>query len=423
LLLLAVLPVANPAGTFFDTARPEVVAQAYDVRSPRFGARGDGITNDWAAIQATINAAKVAGAEGLPGGTVFFPPGEYGLSAPLVLPRTEATPKHVVQILGSGPRTTRLRGLSNFPTNRAMIEWDNTLSTQAWDQSIRGIGFLLPNVAGAMAIHYQPNNKSTGAACLAETLSITLEDLLIEGSNQYHQRFIYLEGNVKGSSFIRITGDPTQGTPAHDTALFEFDTADYGAEGDDSAGGTFCSFQAINAMLRRGGYSTVLKGRLLRSSMVDIHGQEARAAATLELDHSSSVTILNYSNEGGGSQPQLKISNSSDLHFVSLGIGTPVDKGLGVGNGVELVNVRDSRFAGVWRRTGNPSFSSFGRRMLTIDAACKRNRFDDWLLTASLANEVENNAPDTNGNFGGFYDIQNSVPYYLGRLAGMTLVP
>jgi hypothetical protein len=157
--------------------------------------------------------------------------------------------------------------------------------------------------------------------------------------------------------------------------------------------------------------------------MVDIHGQQARAAATLELDHSCSVTILNYSNEGGGSQPQLKISNSSNLHFVSLGIGTPVDEGLGVGNGVELVNVRDSRFVGVWRRTGNPSFSSFGRRMLTIDAACKRNRFDDWLLTGSLANEVKNNAPDTNDNYGGFYDIQNSVQYYLGRLAGMTLVP
>jgi len=41
-----------------------------------FGAKGDGLVDDTAAIQATINAASVAG-----GGTVFFPPGTYLIAA------------------------------------------------------------------------------------------------------------------------------------------------------------------------------------------------------------------------------------------------------------------------------------------------------------------------------------------------------
>lgn len=277
------------------------------------------------------------------------------------------------------------------------------------------MGIVLPNVAGVMAIHYQPNDKSTATACLAESLSITLENLLIEGSNQYHRRFIYLEGNIKLSTFRDITGDPALGTPAYDTALFEFDTTDFRTEGSDSAGGTFCTFDFITPMIRRGGYSVAFKGRLIRSTMTNVFAQQARSAPTLELDHSLGLTVQNYANEGGGSQPQVKISNSSELHFTSLGIGSPVDKGLGVGNGMELVNVRDSEFSGVWRRTGVTTFNAVGKKMLTLDSACKRNRFSGWTLNSSLANEVTNSAADANDNTGSFYDIQNSVQYYLGK--------
>ncbi len=44
----------------------------YNVKSPEFGAVGDGVTNDQAAIQAALSAASNAG-----GGIVFFPKGTY----------------------------------------------------------------------------------------------------------------------------------------------------------------------------------------------------------------------------------------------------------------------------------------------------------------------------------------------------------
>jgi hypothetical protein len=53
----------------------------YNVKSPEFGALGDGVTDDFAAIQAAMTAASDA-----PGGIVFFPVGDYRISQALQLP-------------------------------------------------------------------------------------------------------------------------------------------------------------------------------------------------------------------------------------------------------------------------------------------------------------------------------------------------
>jgi hypothetical protein len=52
------------------------------VTDPRFGARGDGVTDDTAAIQAAVDAMYLAG-----GGEVFFPLGGYLISAAIIVPQ------------------------------------------------------------------------------------------------------------------------------------------------------------------------------------------------------------------------------------------------------------------------------------------------------------------------------------------------
>jgi hypothetical protein len=60
-----------------------------------FGAKGDGVTDDWVAIQAAIDGAYASG-----GGTVLFPPGIYFCL-------TQIVGKHNVHLLGEGdPATT-----------------------------------------------------------------------------------------------------------------------------------------------------------------------------------------------------------------------------------------------------------------------------------------------------------------------------
>lgn len=70
----------------------------YNVKSPLFGALGDGVTIDGPAIQEAIDAADEAG-----GGTVFIPAGTYMLGA------TQITVPYTVSILGAGSSVSVLR--------------------------------------------------------------------------------------------------------------------------------------------------------------------------------------------------------------------------------------------------------------------------------------------------------------------------
>jgi Pectate lyase superfamily protein len=51
-----------------------------------FGAVGDGVANDTAAIQAAVDAAGLLGAGAFTGATVYFPPGKYKITSSIALP-------------------------------------------------------------------------------------------------------------------------------------------------------------------------------------------------------------------------------------------------------------------------------------------------------------------------------------------------
>lgn len=80
--------VAGLAGIFFN------------VKDPAYGAKGDGATDDAAAIQAAIDAAQAAG-----GGIVFFPAGTYRITVAL-------TWKEGVWLLGAGPGNSIIKQAS-----------------------------------------------------------------------------------------------------------------------------------------------------------------------------------------------------------------------------------------------------------------------------------------------------------------------
>lgn len=90
-LLLA--PPVIPA-TADDSGWAVYVGGVYNVKN--YGAVGDGVTDDSAAIQAAVNACLATG-KGTPGkATVYFPPGAYRLGTTIFIPNS------LIQIKGEG---------------------------------------------------------------------------------------------------------------------------------------------------------------------------------------------------------------------------------------------------------------------------------------------------------------------------------
>lgn len=83
----------------------------FNVKHPTFGAKGDGVTNDSAAIHAAVNAAAatISGTSTGSRGTVYFPAGVYIITTTACLTPTNTTSMPGVHFQGSGQYASILR--------------------------------------------------------------------------------------------------------------------------------------------------------------------------------------------------------------------------------------------------------------------------------------------------------------------------
>ena len=98
----------------------------FNVKSPAYGAVGDGVTDDQVAIAAALAAAVAAG-----GGTVFFPKGTYLIS-------TAIEWSHLVSIVGMGADLSIVT--TNSAANARIFTWTSG-SAQAAPVLITGLSF------------------------------------------------------------------------------------------------------------------------------------------------------------------------------------------------------------------------------------------------------------------------------------------
>jgi hypothetical protein len=106
-------------------------AAHFNVKHPDFGAKGDGVTNDTAAIKAAAAAASAAG-----GGTLFFPEGVYLISVYDREDTNVITLDDYVSMAGAGyntvitPVVTQMEGAANASRIWKMIRFRSHLSVR-----------------------------------------------------------------------------------------------------------------------------------------------------------------------------------------------------------------------------------------------------------------------------------------------------
>jgi hypothetical protein len=129
------------------------------------GAVGNNVADDTAAIQAALDAVPTAAA-GTPGGVVFFPPGQYRISAPL-------TPKPYTHIFGSeaASRYYGRTSANNYPISTCSIRLMSTWTGAAM--------FTLPTnwtASSIMNITLLGSGYGTAVDCLKFSTASTTED-------------------------------------------------------------------------------------------------------------------------------------------------------------------------------------------------------------------------------------------------------
>lgn len=386
-----------------------------------FGATGNGIADDILPLQQTVNTARVASERG--GAVLIASSKAFGISQPLILPRTGATPAGAVKLVGKDRYTSIIKALPNFPPGRALIEWEDSIS-RTWEQSIANLCLELPDVAGVRAIHYHIHSSTNYNAISAEKLQIALDNLYIRGNNEFHAEFIRLEGMVVQSVITNIYGDPKQGAGTYDTLLLHVDSQ-YGdmipANDIDGPGLFQSTIENLTTMIRRGGYTAAFRGRLMQSRFGNVFANGGKNTPSFEFLGCVNSNIHNLGTEGQGEKPQYRFHRCefNQIHNISIGTPDAIDSS-GVGNGIELTECIGNHFAHRQTWKSKPAFSSKGVKVVTIDALSRLNVFDNFAIRSAAGDptaELSILAETARGNRINYIDTYNDS-YATGILTG-----
>ena len=120
------LTVACLLGIFLSSAQPALPVLPWAMRSDwqsvaSFGAKGDSVTDDTAALQAGLNFVAASRDDASANKTLYFPPGTYLVTSTLLLTFSEG-----VLLLGTGRTTTLLWGGPSSNTSRMLWSDGNT---------------------------------------------------------------------------------------------------------------------------------------------------------------------------------------------------------------------------------------------------------------------------------------------------------
>jgi hypothetical protein len=112
----------------------------------RYGAVGDGVTDDTEAIQDALDAAGEEVASDVYGATVSVPPGVYLISDQIIIPSA-------VSLVGSGSRVSVIRAnADSFPSSTALVQLGAADSTAEHGMILRDLMICCNSVTGSIGV-------------------------------------------------------------------------------------------------------------------------------------------------------------------------------------------------------------------------------------------------------------------------------
>jgi hypothetical protein len=329
-VLSVLVPPSLPAGAAVVPEPPRL--GPFDVKA--YGARGDGVTDDYAAIMRAVAAAKAAGKIRF-GGTVYFPTGRYMTSRPIELPRNGATPSNVVWLAGDNPRTSVIEGTAGF-AGSGVVKWETLADVSSgkgrvWFGYIGNLGITAPNVANVRAIHFNQSQGTINNATQAsnEWYDVDLDHIEINCHNDYHPDLIRVDTAVRFSHWQDVTGNPVLGNGTYATRListrYQFDDGSYAGFRNDSIGIGSCVLENINPMTITGGWCESFKGRMYMSTWTTgfsngAHSKHLPSAAYHFID--SYDNVLNALGSEGNADTHILLEKCQNNEFNNPAFGT-----------------------------------------------------------------------------------------------------
>jgi hypothetical protein len=154
-----------PTGGTTARTLADLFADIINVKT--YGAKGDGSTDDTAAIQAAFDAIPTAGA------TVYFPPGTYNVTAQLTL-----TDKPI-HLFGDGMFISNIKWLSSATSDGILL----TQTDDDYTVTVEGLTLLSEKAAVGTALKIDMSGQVNGGGILDRTQPrVVIRDLAIEGA-------------------------------------------------------------------------------------------------------------------------------------------------------------------------------------------------------------------------------------------------
>lgn len=184
----------NGVAVSIATALSRIGSFFYNVKSPAYGAAGDGVADDTTPILSALAACGAAG-----GGIVFFPPGTYRIAQSLTTPAG-------VSLLGcSGVTTIKM----DHPTATGWVSFQGQATGS--QQSIRGIRFDAVQANSGHVIQW--NNVGGGF-----NARLLVEDCVIGNPTLMSGRLVYCSGSagvrVRSCTIYMGTGNTAVHAPS-----------------------------------------------------------------------------------------------------------------------------------------------------------------------------------------------------------------